>query len=261
MNSSTDYANYIEQRQAFLELLRPECRNRVLLIRGKSGAGKTTLISTCKKDVCKPVQCIFIQCKNTTLSVAEIFSRTGKELGWQSLSRFTEQVAALCGININIEKNWQVGTGNSIHTVLNVENPADRDERRVHLTDAWFEDIRVSEQPVVIVIDTYEKANPEVKSWISGHFLASVANIPNIRVAIAGQEVPDHQEAIDWGDCCEFHELNGVWEADHWLPVFQGMKRRIIGESDPRSFLSGICYAFQGSPDAIMTCIKGLPPL
>ncbi len=259
MSSSTDCVNYLEQQQAFLQMLKPKCRNRILLFRGESGAGKTTLVSNCQQNVCEPIQCIFIQCKLTNISVAEIFSRICKRLGWKSLPNFKEEVAALSGINVNIERNWQVGTGNSIHVSLHTDNQADRDERRVRLTDAWFEDIRASDNPLVIIIDTYEQANDEVKSWISGHFLTNVASIPNIRIAIAGQKVPDYHEAGEWKHCCEFHELNGVPEPHHWLPVVQHMKRRVVEPA--LVYLTGICQAYNGQPEAIMKFIKGLPPL
>jgi hypothetical protein len=64
---------------------------------------------------------------------------------------------------------------------------------------------------------------------------------------------------IEWGHCCTHHELYGVPEAAHWLPVVEALGRTIPVDN-PRDWLAGVCHALGGAPDAIMQVIQGLPP-
>jgi hypothetical protein len=78
-----------------------------------------------------------------------------------------------------------------------------------------------------------------------------------VRVVVAGQQVPDEHN-IEWGQCCSKHELFGVLEAKHWMPVVKEMKRRLPVEPG-EVWLAGICHARNGRPDEIMKIIKALP--
>ena len=155
MNSSPDYANYHEQREAFFSLLRPECRNRILLFQGKPGAGKSELIKACCGSdpvcLCGQIPIDF----NSSISAAEIFYWSGDCLGWNLFPNFTKRTETiLSGIHVNIEKNQMMGMGNKIEVALRAENLHDRNERLASLTQAWFEDVSTLNQIVLMVIDT-----------------------------------------------------------------------------------------------------------
>lgn len=250
-------ADYHDQREAFLSLLNPDCEKRILLFRGPAGTGKTSLIMACLDKVCGPVYHVPFQLRGTAVSIAEIFWRTGSNLGWDCLPNFTEQLSYFSGINVNIDGNKMRGINNQIRVVLHADNPADREYRQVSLTEAWFEDINSLDQLLLMVMDTYEQATDDVKDWISGPFLIRTVNSGKIRVALAGQEVPD-PKTIEWGRCCEMHELFGVREAKHWVPVVENLDR-VIPVEHPLDWLAGICHALDGQPDKIMKIIKKLP--
>ena len=195
------------------------------------------------------------------MSVAEIFARSGHRLDWERLPHLTQQVADLQPEQgprrVRIDRNWLVGINQHINVVLNVQSPGDRHSRRVALTEAWFQDLRGFEDPLLMAFDTYEDATTEVQDWISGPFLARVEGVPQLRVLVAGQQVPDWHN-IEWGHCCADHELLGVPEAEHWWPVVEAMKRT-IDVPDPQSWLAGVCHALAGDPRAIMQVIEALP--
>ncbi len=248
-------ANYENERQAFLSLLESECEKRILLFRGPSGTGKTALIMSCQNQVCKPVYHMPVQLRGTAVGMAEIFWRTGDCLGWNLLSNFTGQLSDF-GINVNIIDNKIRGNENQIRVLLNAENPADREARQVSLTNAWFEDIRILDNLFLLIMDTYEQASEEMKDWISSPFLSRAANSENIRVAIAGQEIPEPN--IEWGRCCDVRELYGVREAEHWLPVIDALGR-VVPVEPALTYIAGICHAFDGRPVDIMNIIMGFP--
>ena len=258
--SINSFANYQKQREAFMALLNPDCEKRIMLFHGESGTGKTALIMTCKNYVCEPVYYVPIQLRNTVVNVAELFSRTGRLIGWNRFPNFTRKVARLNkapDLKLNIQDNKQIGMDNMIKIAMTTENHSDRMERQVHLTEAWFEDINKIEIPILLAMDTYEQAATEMKEWVSGPFLYRAAYCNNIRVVIAGREVPESNN-IEWGHCCDLHELYGVMEAEHWLPVVENLGRMIPKEPQ-LTYLEGICDALSGRPDAMMKIIQAFP--
>ena len=164
---------------------------------------------------------------------------------------------AIVNINFNICDNKIRGRHNQIRAVLQVEHSEARAMQQAVLTSVLFEDLQELKQNLLIFIDTYEKGVSEVQEWISGPFLMRVANTENVRVAIAGQEVPN-PNTIEWGHCCELHELHGVREAKHWLPVVEALKREVPGRDD-LTYLMALCDVFKGRPLKIMSWIEGFP--
>jgi hypothetical protein len=169
-------------------------------------------------------------------------------------------VADLQGIpKIQINRNWLGGINNHISVALQNESQDVREHRRVALTEAWFDDLRNFDQPVLFALDTYEQATIEVQEWISGPFLSRASQSQQVRVLVAGQKVPDEKN-IEWGHCCETRHLYGVPEAEHWLPVVQAMGR-YFPDSNPLSWLAGACHISKGNPSMIMQMIQTLPHL
>ena len=253
---NTILADYEGEQRAFGALLEPDCRERILLLRGESGSGKTTLLTACLERVPQALPCIRIQLRGRTVSVAEIFSRAGDILGWERLANFTARMADLSGAQVHIKDNKMYGEEHSINVVL-TNDPDQRQRRRAALTNAWFRDVKTFELPLLVALDTYEQASAEVAEWIDGPFLARVAESPPVRVLLAGQEVPDAHN-IEWGRCCTLRELYGVPEAQHWLPVVAAMQRH-IPFADPLTWLAGVCHALRGDPKEIMQVITNLP--
>ena len=255
-------ANYEEHRDLFRALLMDDCHHRILLFRGESGVGKTALLNTCIAEAgqrAKQIQCVPIQMRESAVSVAEVFYRLGNRVGWSAMPRFVAEVAAFQKTpTVHIEKNRMVGQ-NQISVALHAENLADRHHRQAALTDACFQDVRALPHPLLLVMDTYEKANNDVRQWLDGPFLARVAQTPQVRTLVAGQEIPEPHN-IEWGFCCQAQDLYGVREAQHWLPIVVAMDRVIeFEELDPHSWMAGICYALKGRPKDIMQVIENLP--
>lgn len=258
---SAPFADYHKERQAFDALFHPDCQKRILMFCGESGSGKTSLLSYCLGRVPKSVAHVPIELRGSAVSVAEIFHRSGGSLKWDRLPSFTELVAELQGTpKVQINRNWLGGINNHISVALQSESQDIREHRRVVLTEAWFDDLRNFDQPILFALDTYEKATTEVQEWISGPFLARASQSDLVRVLVAGQIVPDEMN-IEWGHCCETRRLYGVPDAEHWLPVVREMGRFIDPEKvgDPKAWLAGVCFALKGRPGEIMKIIEGLP--
>jgi len=251
-------ADYSDERQAFQELFGVTCAERILLLRGESGCGKTHLLTYCQQIVPDTVTQAPIQLRGTTVTVAEIFYRTGGAVGWDRFNHFARHVAEMQrSPAVKIDRNWLVGMNNHIDVALTAEDQAGREHRRAALTDAWFADARQLPQPLLVLFDTFEQASDEVKAWLSGPFLARVVRTPTVRVVIAGQEIPPAHN-IEWGHCCQERALYGVREAEHWMPVVQAMGRYIPNDA-PLDWLAGVCHALEGRPEAILKILQRLP--
>jgi hypothetical protein len=185
--------------------------------------------------------------------VAEIFSRAGAQLGWPRFPKFTRAVAEG---RLRVSPNWLIGINNHISRALNAKELEERDARRIFLTNAWFDDVQSLNQLILITFDTYERASTEVTDWIEGVFLTRVANVPQIRVLIAGQSVPD--PLLDWKHCVRTMPLMGIPEAADWLPVMQAMNRH-FPKGDAIDCLRGVCLALEGNPSRIMKILETLP--
>lgn len=253
-------ANYREPHELFRRLWQPACDHRILLWQGESGCGKTTLVNHCLREVPDHVVHVPIDLRSRAVTVAEIFHHIVRIVGDESLPQFARRVAALGGApEVKIDRNWLAGINNRITVVLQVENPQEQAERRAALTDALFDDLKQRTEPILFVLDTYEKATSSVVEWMNGAFLTQVPWVHSVRVLIAGQQVPDHNNIV-WQRCCAHRQLLGVPEAKDWLPVVQALQRNIpFGE--PLTWLAGVCHALKGRPHEIRQIIEGLPPL
>jgi hypothetical protein len=250
-------ADYKREHQAFKNFVHPDSYIRILFFRGMSGCGKTTLILHCLRDLPADIPCVSIEFKDRAVNITEIFSRVGNHVGLRRKQKsvFIDAIASLQGASlVQVKRSLQAGWKNQITVVLNVEDPINRDERRVYLTEALFEDLKRLSHPLLLAIDTFEQATSEVRQWLAGPFLARVVRVNHLRVLLAGQIVPDNN-TIEWGRQCTCLDLCGVRDAEPWLPIVRDMHRQVPS----LEWLAGVCYALKGNPDEIMKIIEGLP--
>ncbi|MCP4701769.1 MAG: AAA family ATPase [Gammaproteobacteria bacterium] len=256
------FADYHEQRQAFTKLFEPDCVKRIMLFKGESGSGKSMLLDDCLKNIPSNLCNITIDLSaDRAVGIAEIFSRFVRVLKHERLPVFHTALESLnkqaVPGGVRMDTISQKGSNNQINVALSATAKTDRDECRVALTDAWFRDIENLAGPLLLILDTYEQAQNEVKQWISGPFLARTAEVHNVRVAAAGQEIP--KTSIEWKRCCAEYHLKGIHEAKHWLPVAQKMGCCAPPKQDLYSCIATACTIYQGHPANIMKFIKTLP--
>jgi hypothetical protein len=251
-------ADYDAARAAFENLFHGNCQHPILLYCGMTGGtGKTALLTFCRERAPEGVSVCPIQLRASTVGVAEIFYRCGDAVKWNRFPAFTDQVARMQnGANVRVEGNSLMGMHNSISVALQAETAIDREYRGALLASNWFEDLARFGQRIVFLFDTYDHATTDVKNWISGPFLSRAAHTAPVRVVIGGRQVPDRNN-IEWGSRCVQHDLSGVEDAEHWMPVIQGMGKSI--DHLPYGWLAGVCYALKGNPGEIMKIISRLP--
>ena len=251
-------ANYKEERAAFVQLWERQCQKPILLLCGQSGCGKTSLLKHCHQTAPpEKVFRVFLNCKRDGINPAEVFSLAANHAGRDKLPAFSQ---CLRQHNVEIRDNQIEGNSNQISVVLGSGSEQERKERLVWLTDAWLQDINQLDRPLLLVVDTYEKAEAALKSWLESVIARLPRACSQLRMVIAGQKIPDTNTVEDWANhCCEY-ELKGVHEPEHWLPVVEGLCKKVPGES-PLDCLRGICLAMRGNPAGIISLIRAFPSL
>jgi hypothetical protein len=250
-------ANYRKERESFARLWQEDCSNPILLFCGQSGSGKTSLLRNCRRmapaDACQ----IFVDCKQDGVNAAEVFSRTVHHAGRDKLPAFSRWLQQH---NVEIRDNQIEGNSNQINVVLNSGSKEEREERRIMLTDAWLQDTDQLDSPILLAVDTYEKAADDLRTWLNSIIVRLPRASRRLRLVVAGQEIPSTDTCEDWADCCCEHKLFGVPEAEHWLPVVAALGLRVPVDP-PLTFLAGLCHAFKGNPAKIIEVIKTFPRL
>ncbi|MEZ5671710.1 MAG: AAA family ATPase [Thiotrichaceae bacterium] len=251
-------ANYRKEREAFEQLLQGEAY-RVLLLCGGSGMGKTTLLRTFERIAHeKPVYYVTPDFKDTIV-LEDIFYLIGDFLEWENLPNLTGCISALHQpetLNVNVSSNWLIGIKQHLHVVLKTESAKERQERWQQLTDSLSKDLKKLSKPLLILFDTYERADSEIQEWITKSLLARIRLFPQVRIVIAGQQVPE-ENSVGYGNHTQLLKLEGVRGSKIGWNI-QESKQRKAGNLDETEFLQPICDSFHGHPQLIARLIEGL---
>ena len=76
-------------------------------------------------------------------------------------------------------------------------------------------DLRNVAAPVVLLFDTYERANGDAHELIEGLLLADIDRLSAVRVVIAGQAVPDYKRAL-WSAAVRHFKLGPITDPQFW---------------------------------------------
>jgi hypothetical protein len=250
-------ANYTEQRLAFDALLQDDCCKPILLYKGESGSGKSTLMGHCRTQINNDFHHALVGLSD--LSVMQFFYQIGRSLGWQHFDGFKAHLNSLNKqFDVNLNDNTQSGMGNRIRVELNafVKGMSLEEKRDYYstLTHVWSEDINNLSKPCVLLLDVYEKTPTETQHWLVHDFLSCAAYSEKMRVVVAGQSVPEN---INWNNCCETKKLEGIHQAEEWLPVIRAMQL----EEPPLKFLQNFCVYSNGRPSEMLKFINAFSPL
>lgn len=247
-------ANYTEEQAHFQELLDRNSRQRILMFQGESGAGKTRLLEYCVDSIPSHIAYLSIQLRGQDTTAMNVFYRLGRRVGWERLQNFTQQVAVLMNSpHAHTDLIWRHGLRQHLQSIMQIESVTDQKDRRAVLTDALFADLQAFQTPRLLIFDTYEQATTELDEWFSSHFLPWVSDTDSLRVLVAGQKLPE--ESADWRHCCNIHKLDGIRDAQAWLPVAHAMGRTVPS----LDYLAGACAMADGNPSKILDFVRLLP--
>lgn len=242
-------ANYTYEQKLFGELIQSVSEPNILLFQGESGTGKSVLIEHCLRTA-SHIPSVFMKLQSGG-SIATLFTAMGSKQGWHRLPHFIQMVAALVEEPDNTDDPvWRMGMRRHLEHIGKISDRESQLSRYQLLTDAWFADAQQLEVPFLLAVDGYEKASSLFDEWFSQEFLAGVANVPNMRVLVGGQKVPQSREA--WSFCASLQDLQGIQEAVIWLKWATDAGYQIPS----LEMLSGVVLALAGNPSKIIEVIK-----
>jgi hypothetical protein len=130
----------------------------------------------------------------------------------------------------------------------------------------WFSDARSwleRNLPVVIVIDSYNENNgaPHQSAtvdsafcaWLKNAFLTELAQIPALRLILAGQQIPKTGMTA-WEHRCQRHQLGPIPDPNDWMSYVQ----QIGAPHVTHEVVSAFCHAQHGHPLAIAVQLSQL---
>jgi AAA ATPase domain len=208
-----EMANRTKEVDHFMKMLSGQCAKRILLVQGPSGYGKTKLLSKLGQSAPSSTCTIPIDLKAASSGVVHVFGRVQKRLGIDNFPRFNAELENIFATGVEIHGNRLSGQGNCIEVVLQAD-PETRAFRLSKIQRAFFEDLRCCNRQIVIILDTFNEATEELSQWISGSFLAEVAESQNLLAVVAGQTVP--QSSIEWHEHKHCYQLEQIEDHEVW---------------------------------------------
>ncbi|MCB8924635.1 MAG: ATP-binding protein [Ardenticatenaceae bacterium] len=243
-------ANYTNEQKLFGDLIQSDSEPNILLFQGESGSGKSHLIEHCLRTA-SDTPSVLMKLQSGG-SIATLFTTMGSKQGWHQLPHFTQTVAALVEEPDKTDDPvWRMGMRRHVEQIGKISDRESQLSRYQLLTDAWFADAQQFEAPFLLALDVYEKASTLFDEWFSREFLAGVAAVPNMRVLVGGQKVPQLRDT--WSFCASLKELAGVHEAEAWMAWAMNE-----GYQPPSlEAMVWIVRALKGNPSQIIQMIIG----
>lgn len=238
-------ANRKSEIELFVKMLARDAGPRILLIEAQSGVGKTDLLAQFKRECTGKARVALVDLKSAERGIAYFFWRAREEIGHPHFGHLAAATHHLLfGPNVTIEKNWILGK-QEIEIALTGDAKT-RPFLLDALHEAFFQDLRAIPEKLVLIVDTYNAASPELVKWIGGEFLAAVVHSPNVIVVIARQNVPP--PSVEWMDDFEHRKLESIRDADAWHECAQR-----AGIAFERREIETLCWLFDGHPAGMTT--------
>ena len=256
-------ANRTQELKTLREIVTGKNSRRIFLIEGKSGSGKTNLLGQFCYQCPSHILCVAIDLKSAQSGIHYIFNTLRRRLGSQNFPHLDRQVKEFLkrdNINVTVSGSKMRGRDQQLQVILNFEQDTEKllrvDEsiRKFRLSamkNALFQDLRMIQQPICLIFDTFNEASDELKSWLGGEFLSEVVDSPNLRIVIAGQQVP--KPTIEWMNLHESCPLEAINDVEEWWKFAQN--KQLVCTRDA---VKAIALAFDGKPDDIVKTLTAV---
>ena len=209
-----DLANrHIDEWPAIVDLLAGRRPHRILMIKGESGFGKSELVhQTTKYATDLGIPVARLDFKASYENETGLLGQIDLELG-EHLPNFTRE------------------GGIKNHLLL--------------------KDLRALRRPVLVIVDSYEKAGALV-DWVCSHLLPEVEKSLGLAVLVAGTRCPDADD-IRWRNVARHLPLGPISDAAHWEPW---LERRYPNFRDRKIDVQTLVHATHGVPKTFADLCK-----
>jgi hypothetical protein len=258
-------ANYEQPRKRIEELALADSACRAIFIEGGKDLGKTHLLDFVRETCGINFIVVSLGKQRATPSPKLVLDEIAQELGW---ARFPRLRGAMRGrslrpIQASINDVTILGSHNSIEAIAQ-ETEEDRLIEALELTEHLIEDLRVVTceiRPLIIAFDHYDEATSLIDGWFSRSLVSSLCRLDHIRLIVCGRDVSrtSLKGKIPGARFLELG-LEGVRNAEHWLPVvqYEGLTIPFTTYEEKIAFLTAVVEINEGVPGLIMSQLRWL---
>lgn len=200
-----------EEFEIFERMITGQSKERILLLRGESGSGKTVLAEE-----------LIAYAKGLGIAVAQVDCK-----GSPSLDPVV--TSFLLGIE-DFTPTAASTTGFPRYTAL-------------------IDDLAILEQPLLLALDTWQQCSVDVRKWLErSSFLPNLARMPAVVVMIGGHEVPD-AKGTAWSDLAiPVRHLGVIRSIDDW---FEYARQKWPDVPFERAHVQALVFATGGQPNTM----------
>jgi hypothetical protein len=197
---SSVHVDRVEELARFEAMIAGTGTAHVLLIQAEPGMGKSSLLREFW-DKSAAHSRFRVDFKPRTHSVEGVLGELSSQ-NRPAFTRFYERLERVTeGGPLVYMNNTDISRSQLDIRLQRPDSTEERELRRQVLTQAFFSDLvdaNPQHRTTVMVFDTYEAANEEVKDWLTRLLLTGVRGYRWLTVVVAGQTIP--QLGIGWDD-------------------------------------------------------------
>jgi hypothetical protein len=222
--------NRDEEKAAFRAMIRGERDERLMLVTGEGGQGKSYLLREFKAIAAEERTCsLSLDLREQNLDAASLLDLLADWLGPPHF------------------ESYRAARDEDTHRPA-ASSAEERAARQRALTEAFFvEAAGLSLADRVLLLDTYEKASDELDAWLQPEFLDRWCRSTGAVMVVAGQKTPD----LPSGRACGF-TLTGL-PVSEYHPLAQSVGLRLSDEA-----LSTLHAISDGKPLDMVTHLRKL---
>jgi len=242
----------------FQDLLEGRRDDRILLVEGPPGLGKTLLMLEYGRMAREAgVPCARADLKLPGTAQFDVLGTMCEEWVECPFRQFRRQVEALQRPAAEVTLRGVVQFGRStIQVAMSDPDETARRERQRLVTAALMADVRDwlgRERRALILLDSYDpdKVTPDLQQWVEGTLLPHVRRTPGLLLVVAGQRTPSPSAV--WEEVCCRLALGPLDDPDDWMVFVQAQEIHAT-----REVVSAFCHAFQGHPMMLATKLSTL---
>lgn len=211
-------ANCTREIEFFCRMLQLKIEQRILLIEAPSGYGKSDLLFHFSK-ICPPEwKSVVIDLKTAELGIAAFISKLQLKLGDDCFPIYEREAQKLVSSTAEVTGNKIVGDGNQIQIILNDSDESRRKTQLGELNKALVKDLANIQEPILLLLDTFNSAPEDLQNWLLNSFLGAVMpKIPKMLIVLAGQDFKGFEPfSIEWRGYQHKFLLKPILDVDAW---------------------------------------------
>jgi hypothetical protein len=214
--------NTKEAVHLFHDLMQPDSQVKILRIVGEGNMGKSHLLTKIFPVLARQdyrARYVVLDLRNPVCTVHDILEDACRQLGIQTLEKYTTTNNAISGIE-------------EIHS------------KNSHLASYFAKELsQLSDETLLLLFDSVNNATETMQTWLMNIFLVEISSLSHVRVVIAGRTLPEIHGSYA-AICRDPYKLFPIIDEEEYIDYCQRLNAR-LAEQSIRDFAYA-CYYTPG---------------